>query len=68
MKGATVKAYAQPNGGPVLLEIFVGDKRHGTISLRPSGDDGFDFAYDNIAGEQFLRVLRDAALEARKEA
>jgi len=44
MEGAIVKAYAQPNGGPVLLEIFVGDKRRGTISLRPSGDDGFDFA------------------------
>jgi len=75
MKGATVRAYAEPNCGPVTLEIFVGDKRRGLITL-PSkyGNDGF---IDGPNGRRvksrpnalvFVEQLRDAALEAKREA
>jgi len=76
MKGAIVKAYPSAYSGPCTLEIFVGDKRCGTITL-PSKHSEDPFV-DNPSGGQrvesipaaleFVRQLRDAALEAKKEA
>ena len=74
MEGATVRAYAQPNSGPVTLEIFVGDKRRGFITL-PSkyGGDGFIDGPDGRRVKSrpialiFVEQLRDAALEAKRE-
>lgn len=73
MEGATVRAYAQPNCGPVALEVFVGDKRRGTVTL-PSKGSG-DFFIDGLDGHieskpramVFMGWLRDAALEAKRE-
>lgn len=73
MGGATVRAYEQPNGGAVTLEIFVGDKRRGCITL-PSRYGGDDYI-DGPTGRRirslpqamvFVKHLRDAAIEAKR--
>jgi|AntAceMinimDraft_10_1070366.scaffolds.fasta_scaffold170000_3 hypothetical protein len=75
MKGATVKAYPSAYSGPCVLKVSVGDKRRGAITL--PGKHSEDTFIDNPSGRQrvesipdaleFVRLLRDAALEARKE-
>jgi len=66
MEGAIVKAYAQPNGGYVILEIFVGDKRRGMVSIRPNGEPVLHS--DSRMRDEFLGKLRNAAIEAGREA
>jgi len=64
MEGAAVKAYAQPNGGYVILEIFVGDKRRGMVSIPPKREP--IRRIEIWRRDEFLGKLRDAALEAGK--